>query len=107
MGVCIASVLRGIHGGIEKACDILMPTLVFFLFLLMIRSLTREGAMEGVAFYLSPDFSKINSNTILIALGQAFFSLSLGIAFCNPFLPTRPTTSPKNNIFIFVSTNFF
>jgi len=79
MGVCIAIVLRGIHGGIEKACDILMPTLVFFLFLLMIRSLTLEGAMEGVAFYLSPDFSKINSNTILIALGQAFFSLSLGM----------------------------
>ena len=79
MGVCIAIVLRGIHGGIEKACDILMPTLVLFLFLLMIRSLTLEGAMEGVAFYLSPDFSKINSNTILIALGQAFFSLSLGM----------------------------
>ena len=79
MGVCIAIVIRGIHGGIEKACDILMPTLVFFLFLLMIRSLTLEGAMEGVSFYLSPDFSKINSNTILIALGQAFFSLSLGM----------------------------
>ena len=79
MGVCIAIVIRGIHGGIEKACDILMPTLVFFLFLLMIRSLTLEGAMEGVTFYLSPDFSKINSNTILIALGQAFFSLSLGM----------------------------
>ena len=79
MGVCIAIVLRGIHGGIEKACDILMPTLVLFLFLLMIRSLTLEGAMEGVTFYLSPDFSKINSNTILIALGQAFFSLSLGM----------------------------
>ena len=79
MGVCIAIVLRGIHGGIEKACDILMPTLVLFLFLLMIRSLTLEGAMEGVAFYLSPDFSKINSSTILIALGQAFFSLSLGM----------------------------
>jgi len=79
MWVCIAIVLRGIHGGIEKACDILMPTLVFFLFLLMFRSLTLDGAMEGVTFYLSPDFSKINSNTILIALGQAFFSLSLGM----------------------------
>ncbi|MBC8283640.1 MAG: sodium-dependent transporter [Nitrospinae bacterium] len=79
MGVCIAIVLRGIHGGIERACDILMPTLVLFLFLLMIRSLTLDGAMEGVAFYLSPDFSKINANTVLIALGQAFFSLSLGM----------------------------
>lgn len=79
MGVCIAIVLRGVHGGIERACDILMPTLVLFLFLLMIRSLTLDGSMEGVAFYLSPDFSKIGANTVLIALGQAFFSLSLGM----------------------------
>ncbi len=79
MGVCIAIVLRGVHGGIERACDILMPTLVLFLLLLMIRSLTLDGAMEGVAFYLYPDFSKINGNTVLIALGQAFFSLSLGM----------------------------
>jgi neurotransmitter:Na+ symporter, NSS family len=79
MGICIAIVLRGVHGGIEKACNILMPTLVLFLILLMIRSLTLDGAMEGVAFYLHPDFSKINGNTVLIALGQAFFSLSLGM----------------------------
>lgn len=79
MGTCIAIVLRGVHGGIEKACDILMPTLVVILFLLMIRSLTLDGAMEGVAFYLTPDFSKINTHVVLIALGQAFFSLSLGM----------------------------
>ena len=79
MGTCIAIVLRGVHGGIERACDILMPTLVVILFLLMIRSLTLDGAMEGVAFYLTPDFGKINTNVILIALGQAFFSLSLGM----------------------------
>jgi NSS family neurotransmitter:Na+ symporter len=79
MGVCISIVLRGIHGGIEKTCNILMPTLVLFLILLMIRSLTLDGAMEGLAFYLYPDFSKINGNTVLIALGQAFFSLSLGM----------------------------
>ena len=79
MGLCIAIVLRGVHGGIERACEILMPTLVLFLFLLMIRSLTLDGAMEGVGFYLNPDFSKISVNTVLIALGQAFFSLSLGM----------------------------
>lgn len=79
MGTCVAIVLRGVHGGIEKACDILMPTLVVILLLLMIRSLTLDGAMEGVAFYLTPDFSKINANVVLIALGQAFFSLSLGM----------------------------
>jgi neurotransmitter:Na+ symporter, NSS family len=76
---CIAIVLRGVHGGIEKTCDILMPTLVVILLLLMLRSLTLDGAMEGLAFYLTPDFSKINANVILVALGQAFFSLSLGM----------------------------
>jgi neurotransmitter:Na+ symporter, NSS family len=79
MVTCVAIVLRGVHGGIEKACDVLMPTLVVILFLLMLRSLTLDGAMEGLKFYLTPDFSKINSGVILVALGQAFFSLSLGM----------------------------
>ena len=79
IGTCISIVLRGVHRGIEKTCDILMPTLVVILFLLMLRSLTLDGAMDGLAFYLSPDFSKINANVILVALGQAFFSLSLGM----------------------------
>jgi neurotransmitter:Na+ symporter, NSS family len=79
MGTCISIVLRGVHGGIERACNILMPTLVFILVLLMFRALTLDGAMAGVAFYLTPDFSKINVDVVLIALGQAFFSLSLGM----------------------------
>ena len=56
-----------------------MPTLVIMLVILMVRSLTLEGAMAGVKFYLSPDFSKITPQVILVALGQAFFSLSLGM----------------------------
>ncbi|MDP6657804.1 MAG: sodium-dependent transporter [Nitrospinaceae bacterium] len=79
MGLCVGIVLRGVHSGIERACEILMPMLVIFLILLMFRSLTLPGAMEGVEFYLKPDFSKIGPQTILIALGQAFFSLSLGM----------------------------
>ncbi len=79
MALCVGVVIKGVHGGIEKACDILMPTLLLILFLLMIRSLTLDGAMEGVSFYLKPDFSKISPQVILIALGQAFFSLSLGM----------------------------
>ncbi len=79
MGLCMGIVIRGVHGGIEKACDILMPTLFVILLLLMARSLTLPGAMEGVKFYLSPDFSKITPSVILVALGQAFFSLSLGM----------------------------
>jgi NSS family neurotransmitter:Na+ symporter len=79
MAICVGIVLRGIHGGIEKACKVLMPTLVIILIFLMFRALTLPGAMEGIEFYLKPDFSKIGPHTILIALGQAFFSLSLGM----------------------------
>jgi NSS family neurotransmitter:Na+ symporter len=57
----------------------LMPTLVVILVILMFRALTLPGAIDGVEFYLKPDFSKIGPQTILIALGQAFFSLSLGM----------------------------
>ncbi len=79
MSICIGIVIKGVHGGIERACDILMPTLFVILLLLMVRSLTLPGAMEGVKFYLYPDFSKISPTVILTAMGQAFFSLSLGM----------------------------
>lgn len=79
MGLCMSIVIKGVHGGIEKACNILMPTLFVILLLLMVRSLTLPGAMAGVQFYLNPDFSKITPSVILVAMGQAFFSLSLGM----------------------------
>ena len=79
MGLTIAIVINGVHGGIEKACDILMPTLVVMLVILMIRALTLDGAMEGLKFYLYPDFSKLSGQAVLLAMGQAFFSLSLGM----------------------------
>lgn len=72
-------VLKGVSGGIEKAGKILMPALFIFLFIITIRVLTLPGAMEGVKYYLEPDFSKINGKVILAALGQVFFSLSLGM----------------------------
>ena len=55
-----------------------MPVLFLLVFLVMLRSLTLDGAMEGVKYYLTPDFTKINGAVILSALGQAFFSLSVG-----------------------------
>lgn len=79
MGLTIAIVIKGVHGGIERACDILMPTLVVMLVVLMIRALTLDGAMEGLKFYLYPDFSKLSLHAVLLAMGQAFFSLSLGM----------------------------
>ena len=95
IGLCMSIVVKGIHGGIEKACDIMMPTLFIILLILMVRSLTLPGAMEGVKFYLYPDFSKISGQTILVALGQAFFSLSLGMG---AMLTYGSYLSPKENL---------
>lgn len=79
MIITLAIVMGGISGGIEKASKILMPALFIMMFIIMLRSLTLEGAMEGVKFLLAPDFSKITGPVILAALGQVFFSLSLGM----------------------------
>jgi len=79
MAITLVIVMGGISGGIEKAAKILMPALFAMMFIIMIRSLTLPGAMEGVKFLLSPDFSKITGEVILAALGQVFFSLSLGM----------------------------
>lgn len=72
-------VVRGIKEGIEAAAKVLMPFLFAILLGLILYSLTLEGAMDGVKFYLIPDFSKISLTTVYSALGQAFFSLSLGM----------------------------
>lgn len=72
-------VAGGIKRGIETASKILMPLLFLLLLGLIIYSLTLPNAMEGVKFYLIPDISLINLETVYSALGQAFFSLSLGM----------------------------
>lgn len=73
-------VAKGIQNGIEKVSKILMPALFILFFVLIIRSLTLDNAMEGVKFFLAPDFSSITSESILYAMGQAFFSLSVGVS---------------------------
>jgi len=69
----------GIARGIERWNKILMPTLFGILLLLLINSLLSPGAREGIKFLFNPDFSKITPSAILVAMGQAFFSLSLGM----------------------------
>ena len=78
MLITILIVRGGISGGIEKAVKILMPLLFVLVGAVIVRSLTLDGAMAGVEYYLIPDFSKINGRVVLSALGQAFFSLSVG-----------------------------
>lgn len=79
MVLTLGIVIGGISGGIEKYSKILMPSLFVMMILIMIRSLTLPNAMEGVRFLLVPDFSKITGDAVLAALGQVFFSLSLGM----------------------------
>lgn len=72
-------VFSGVKHGIEKYTKILMPFLVLLIIIICIRSLTLEGAIEGVEFLFKPDFSKITWAVVLKALGQAAFSLSIGM----------------------------
>ena len=72
-------VMRGVQNGIETASKILMPVLFVILFGLIGYALTLPNAMDGVRFYLQPDFSKLSVQVLYSAMGQAFFSLSLGM----------------------------
>lgn len=75
---CIV-VLSGIEKGIERYSKIMMPLIVLILLGMFFYSFTMSGFQEGVSFLLKPDFSKITPSVILQALGQSFFSLSLGM----------------------------
>ena len=89
----IMIVLGGVSGGIEKAAKFLMPVLFIIIIFIAGRSVTLEGAQAGIEYYLSPDFSKINSKVILQALGQAFFSMSVGWGLMITFGSYLPKSS--------------
>lgn len=72
-------ILKGVSGGIEKASKVMMPALFILLIIVVIRSVTLEGAKAGIEFFLKPDFSSVTLSTVMAAMGQAFFSLSLGM----------------------------
>jgi len=72
-------VVSGVERGIERYAKLLMPILLVLILAMVIRSLTLPGSGEGLAFLFAPDFAKINASVVLQALGQAFFSLSIGM----------------------------
>ena len=87
-------ITRGVRNGIERASKLLMPTLFVLLIVIVVASCMLPGAMAGVEYLFKPDFSHINSRVILDALGQAFFSLSLGTAcLCTYASYFSPTTN--------------
>ena len=73
-------IILGVQNGIEKASKYMMPALFVFFIILVVRALTLDGAMEGVKFFLKPDFSQITGEGILYALGQSFFALAVGFS---------------------------
>lgn len=80
MFITIFVVAKGVQKGIEKTSEIMMPVLFILFIALIIRSLTLDGAMAGVSFLFKPDFGQITPETILFALGQSFFALSVGVS---------------------------
>lgn len=79
IGLTMLVVIGGVEHGIERWAKVLMPLLLVLILVVILRSVTLPGAGAGLEFYLKPDFSKVNAGVILAALGQAFFSLSLGM----------------------------
>ncbi|HCX63396.1 MAG TPA: sodium-dependent transporter [Clostridiales bacterium] len=75
----VVIVAKGISGGIEKASKVLMPTLFILFVVIAARNLMLPGAFAGIEFLFKPDWSLVTGQTFLAALGQAFFSLSLGM----------------------------
>ena len=73
-------IMRGVEKGIEKASKVMMPALFVILIIMAIRVAFMPGAAEGYRFFLEPDFEKaFSAKTIFMAIGQAFFSLSVGM----------------------------
>ena len=71
---------RGLQKGIERVAKLVMPVAAALLIVLAIRALTFPGAREGLAWYLKPDFSALDGSAVLAALGQAFYSIGIGMA---------------------------
>ena len=79
IALTLGVVLMGVQKGIERASKVLMPLLFIIIVILVGCSLSLPGSMKGVEFLLYPDFSKVTPSTFLAAMGQAFFSLSIGM----------------------------
>ena len=79
IGVTAVVVLFGVEKGIEKVSKLLMPILVALTVAIAIYSLTLPNAIDGLVYYVKPDFSKFSSTTVLAAMGQLFYSMSLAM----------------------------
>ena len=79
IGLTALVVLFGVEKGVEKVSKVMMPVLVFLTIAIAIYSMTMPGAMDGVIYYIKPDFTKFSATTVLAAMGQLFYSMSLAM----------------------------
>jgi len=79
MALCIFVIVQGVKGGIEKWSKVMMPIIIILLGVLAIRGITLEGGMEGLSFLFNPRFEDLTASAIVLALGHAFFTVSLGM----------------------------
>lgn len=95
-------VSRGVERGIERYSKIMMPVLLLIIVVLVCCSLTMPGAGEGLQFLLHPDFSRVTTSVVLSAMGQAFFSLSVGLGclatYASYFKKDTPLVSSAFNV---------
>ncbi len=96
-------ITRGVQSGIERSSKILMPTLFIIVVFLAVSSVMLPGASAGVEFLLRPDWSKVDSKTIIEAMGQAFFSLSLGMGCLCTYASYFDKTTPLGKTALHVS----
>ena len=97
-------VARGVNEGLEKAIKILMPVLFILLALLLAYAITLDGFSKGFHFLFSFDFSKLNSESIIVALGHAFFTLSLGLGAIMAYGAYMPDDTHIGKTVILVGT---
>ena len=79
LGATLIVVVFGVKGGIERFCKWTIPALFIIVVVIAVYSLTLPGSFKGVEYLVKPDFSKVSAHTFIDALGQSFFSLSLGM----------------------------
>ena len=79
MSFCIGIIIKGVKSGIEEGSKIMMPLIIVILGILVVRGLTLDGGSEGLIFLFKPKFSDLTPSSIVLALGHAFFTLSLGM----------------------------
>ncbi len=99
----ILVLLGGVQKGIERLSNIMMPLLFVLLLALCCVTLSLPGAGEGLRFFLSPDFSKIDAGTVINALGQTFFSLSLGMGILITYSSYYPADTKLTRTSVIVS----